>query len=104
MHRIINPFIKDRKNMKVFLFVHPLNVNAAIWLMNGEGWLDRNGVYKEYNGDSDILTVNCDPEPNQPNVNTHGYALAACGYDVWLLNCRGTRYSRTHEYKNENGN
>ena len=37
--------------MKMFLFVHPLNVNAAIWLMNGKGWLDRNGVYKEYNGD-----------------------------------------------------
>ena len=78
-------------------------VNAAVWLMNGEGWLDRNGVYKEYNGDGDILTVNCDPELNQPNVNTHGYALAACGYDVWLLNYRGSRYSRKHEYKNENG-
>ena len=90
--------------MKVFLFIHPLNVNAAIWLMNGEGWLDRNVVYKEYNGDRHILTVNCDPEPNQPNVNTLGYALAACGYYVWLLNYRGSQYPKIHQYKNKNGN
>ena len=51
-------------------------------MVNGEGWLDKNGVYKEYNADQ-ILTVNCDPELNQPNVQTPGFALAACGY-VWL--------------------
>ena len=67
-------------------------------MVNGERWLDKNGVYKEYNADQ-ILTVNCDPELNQLNAQTPGFALAACGY-VWLLNYQGSRYSTKHQFKN----
>lgn len=49
--------------------------------MEKDGWT-RIEFYKEYNADQ-ILTVNCDPELNQPNVQTPGFVLAACGY-VWL--------------------
>ena len=104
VHRIINPYIKDRPNLKPILFIHPFLVNGAVWLINGDGWLDNDGVYKEYNGDEPILEVDCDPQPNQPNVQTHGFALSACGYDVWLLSYRGTKYSKKHQYKNQDGN
>ena len=89
--------------MKVFLLLHALGVNGAMYLINAEGWLDDNGVYYEYNGDQPILTVDCDPELDQPNVNTPGYAYAACGYDVWVLHYRGERWSQRHAYKDQDG-
>ena len=104
VHRIINPYIKDRRNLKPFLFIHGLMVNAACWVVNAEGWLDGNGVYYESNGEEPPIKVNCDPEVNDGNVQTQGFALAACGYDVWLLNTRGTKYSKRHRHLDVNGN
>ena len=102
--RIVNPYVKDKRILKPFLFIHGLMVNSASWIMNGEGWFDKNGVYYESNGDKPPLKVNCHPKVNDANVNTQGFALAACGYDVWLLNTRGTKYSIKHKDLNVNGN
>ena len=103
VHRIINPYIKERQKLKPIMYIHGMGVNAACFLVNGDGWLDKDGVYYEHSGNGAVINVNCDPEPNATNVQTHAFAMAACGYDVWLLNSRGTHYSKRHKYLTEDG-
>ncbi len=91
--RVINPYITDRSNLRPILFQHGLFGNADDFLLAPEGRLV-NGVYYEMPG---FVATNCTGGNGTEPVSTSlMLALAACGYDVWLSNYRGNRYSTRH--------
>ena len=81
--------------------MHGLTGNADNFLFNTPGHLESNGTYIEDNG----IATDCSAvDPNKVG-NTIAFVLAACGYDVWLGNQRGTRYSTGHtKYHSQKGN
>lgn len=92
---MINPYIADRANLRPIYFQHGLFGNADDFLLTHEGRLV-NGVYYEMPG---FLPTNCTgTSPVSMNLLL---TLAACGYDVWLGNYRGNRYSTRHVVLNQ---
>ncbi|CAG2175671.1 unnamed protein product, partial [Oppiella nova] len=68
------------------------------FLLNAPGVLDANGVYTDDNG----IITNCTAMNSQSVGSTLSFVLSACGYDVWLGNNRGNRYSDRHILLNPN--
>ncbi|CAG2174168.1 unnamed protein product, partial [Oppiella nova] len=85
--RIVNN--KWKGDTKPILLWHGLGASSDLWLVLNDGQLSRDGIYSEQNGS---VVNNCHKELTS-NI---AFTLSACGYDVWLGNSRGTRYSNTH--------
>lgn len=93
VHRIINPYVKRRKNLKPILLFHGFQNSASVWLINTMGFLNNDGIYIENSNNNDNNTVG----------NTLGFVLAASGFDVWLINNRGNIYSMDHIFLDTRG-
>ena len=97
--RIVNPFISNRSSLKPFYFQHGLLGNSDNFLLGRQSKLI-NGVYYDL---PSMNHTNCSGiEPNNVGQSL-AFVLAACGYDVWLGNYRGTRYSTQHVFLSQKG-
>lgn len=90
--RIVNPFRRNTTNdhsQRPILLWHGIGVSSDSWLYSTDGHLDSNtGHYIE----NSLLVNDCRTNA----TNTLGFTLASCGYDVWLPNTRGGKYSIEH--------
>ena len=90
LFRLINPHVKNPKGP--LLLQHGLNGNALHWMENSPGKVYDNGTYIENNG----IVTDCSGKNVRGVGNTIAFVLSACGYDVWLGNNRGTKFSPNH--------
>ena len=95
MFRIVNPFMKRSHTITYpVLLAHGVACDAGQWLLNSDdGHLapNRNEAAADKKNDK---------RPKQKMTNNLGFLLANEGYDVWLLNFRGSKYSRAHKKLN----
>ena len=99
MFRIVNPNLKGQTKRSVIL-QHGLTGNSDNYMFNTPGHLNSDGVYVEESG----IETDCSAIDPKKVGNTIAFVLAACGYDVWLGNQRGTRYSTGHvKYHSQKG-
>ncbi|CAG2104796.1 unnamed protein product, partial [Medioppia subpectinata] len=87
-YNLVNPYWRGKT--KPLLLWHQLAFSSDIWLFSSPGYLSPNGVYSEQNG---TLVNNC----GNSLTSNIAFTLSSCGYDVWLGNTRGNRYSNTHQ-------
>ena len=93
--RIINPRLNRSSNGYPIYLQHGFFLNSDNWLLTSPGILAMDGIYIEDN----LIVNNC--SPNGTVARTLPFVLSSCGYDVWLGNIRGNRYS-SHIYLDEN--
>jgi len=110
LHRIVNPFLSDmnRKSehhLKPVLLAHGTANHAGHWLLNSDdGHLDPSMLEDEEVINDNNNTNNSEDEDSfltkgrrKKTCNNLGFLLANLGYDVWLSNQRGNRYSNRHK-------
>lgn len=91
--RLVNPY-QVRGRRRPLILWHGVGVTSDSWLISTAGGLNQSGVYVENN----LVANDCRVQV----TDTLGYTLAACGYDVWLANSRGSVYGNRHvRYSNQ---
>ena len=105
MFRVVNQFMKRNKaDTYPVLLAHGAALDSTMWLINSDdGHLapkrDMDGMSgSTSNGTSGAAgsKKKADKRPKQKATNNLAFLLANEGYDVWLLNFRGSKYSRSH--------
>ena len=88
--RIINPFLNNNKTQKTIILQHGFLAHSDEFLISRKGYIREDGVYIE----EDHIITDC--VNNTKFGKTLGFVLSACGYDVWLSNVRGNKYTTNH--------
>ena len=89
--RIINPLLINKtKSLKPLILQHGFLDNSNVFLISRKGYLNKEGQYIE---DGTVVT---DCTYDTKFGKTLGFVLSACGYDVWLSNIRGNKYTTNH--------
>ncbi|UXI20919.1 Na+/K+ ATPase alpha subunit [Sarcoptes scabiei] len=88
--RLINPYAKFSK--RSIYFQHGLFGNSDNFLLSRNELLTRDGLI---NTQTSLLN-DCSGFESKAVGQSLAYVLSACGYDVWLGNFRGNRYSSDH--------
>lgn len=92
----MNPYLKKAKLklLKPIILQHGFTGTSEEFLMSKKGFINENGVYVE-----DFNQLN---DCRNRFGKTLSYVLSACGYDVWLSNVRGNKYSTNHTFLDTN--
>ena len=95
MFRVMNPHTPDNVRIrKPVLLMHGLGTHALIFLLNDE----HGPMYKRLIDPHDPLYKFKKNGANNHAEDALAFELAARGYDVWLGNQRGNRFSNKHAY------
>ena len=94
IHHLINPVLASsgRKTIKPVIIQHGLFGASTHWLINSEG-----GFASDYYHLNNLTAIKDKLQVEGRNLP---YLLSNLGYDVWIPNSRGNKYSRNHTFLN----
>ena len=98
MFRLINPYLKHERPLQPILIQHGLCGNGDYFMLSDHEALIEGGQFMDL---KTLRPLNCTGLDRNASGTSIAYVLAACGYDVWLGNFRGNRYSDGHIILNQ---
>ncbi|OTF78125.1 hypothetical protein BLA29_006503, partial [Euroglyphus maynei] len=80
----------EQTRYRPVMLSHGVQCTGSEYLINRPGYLNSDGTYLEWDENNNLING------SETITNTLGFTLASRGYDVWLINFRGTYYSLNH--------